>query len=380
MVKVMLSAGEASGDLHGASVADALKRACPDIQLFGMGGRFMQAAGVEIVHDIADLGVIGLVEVVKNLPKLFRLRDKLAGIMDRERPDVLVVIDYPGFNTRLAKIAKAKNIPVVSYISPSAWAWGKGRAREVAQTVNKVAAIFPFEADVYREAGADVAFVGNPLVDIVKPGMTKDEAYRYFGADPARPVVMLLPGSRSQEIEKLLPVMLEAGEKLLETQPCQFFLPVASTVPEEMLNSVIARYRLPVRLTRDRTYDLMGIAGAAVAASGTVTLEAALMGLPTVIIYKVAGLTYFLGKFLVKIPHIGLPNIVAGRKIVPELLQDDVNAATIAAAVRQLLTDQAYRKTVLADLESVRLSLGSSGAVERVAQVVLSVAQSGESE
>lgn len=375
MLKIMFSAGEASGDLHGASVAKALKALVPDSKLFGMGGCHMAEAGVEIVYDIADLGVIGIVEVIKNLPRLFRLRDMLGEIMDKERPDVLVVIDYPGFNTRLAKVAKTKGIPIVSYISPSAWAWGKGRAKEVAETVSKVAAIFPFEADVYQQAGADVTFVGHPLLDIVKPTMTTEEAFAFFGADPSRPVLLLLPGSRKQEIENLLPVMLDAAIKIREKQPqCQFFLPVASTIPQGMLTALVESRGLPVIFTHGNTYDLMNIADVAIAASGTVTLEAALLNLPSVIIYKVNSLTYYLGKLLVKIPHIGLPNIVAGRKILPELLQDAASPANIAAAALPILIDPQVRQIVLADLATIRAKLGSGGAVNRVADVILSVA------
>ncbi|EAX46456.1 lipid-A-disaccharide synthase [Thermosinus carboxydivorans Nor1] len=375
MYKVMLSVGEASGDLHGASLAAALKTLCPDIKLIGMGGQAMRAAGVDIIYDIADLGVIGLVEVLKNLRKLFKLRDFLADYMERERPDVLVVIDYPGFNMRLAKIAKAKGIPVVSYISPSAWAWGRGRAKEVAEVVERVAAIFPFEAEVYREAGANVTFVGHPLLDVVKPSMTKDEAYAYFGADPERPLVLLMPGSRQQEIANLLPVMLAAGEKIAaRIADCQFFLPVASTISREMLQNIIGNYKLPVKLTTDRNYDLMNIAQVAIAASGTATLETALMGVPTVIIYKVAALTYFLGKFLVKIPYIGLPNIIAGRQVVPELLQDAANPDNVAREALALLMGGARRDQMLRDLTEVRAKLGEAGAVQRVARVVLEVA------
>ncbi|BBB91569.1 MAG TPA: lipid-A-disaccharide synthase [Methylomusa anaerophila] len=372
----MISVGEASGDLHGASVANALTLIEPDIKLIGMGGQAMRAAGVEIVYDIADLGIIGLVEVIKNLRKLFRLRDMLADVMDREQPDVLVVIDYPGFNTRLAKVAKQKGIPVVSYISPSAWAWGRGRAKEVAETVNKVAAIFPFEADVYKEAGADVTFVGHPLLDIVKPSMSKAEAYRYFGAQESRPIVLLMPGSRQQEIDKLLPAMLAACLKIVEKVPdCQFFLPVASTISREMLQNNIEPCQVPIVLTTDRSYDLMGIAGVAVAASGTATLEASLMGLPSIIIYKLVPLTYYLGRLMIKIPYIGLPNIIAGRKIMPELIQGDANVDNIAREAIRFLTDPAVRAAAGADLAEVKNKLGQTGAVHRVAELILEVAR-----
>lgn len=375
MYKIMISVGEASGDLHGASVANALKLACPDVKLFGMGGQAMRQAGVDIVYDIADLGVIGFVEVVKNLPRLFKLRDRLAEIMERERPDALVIVDYPDFNMRLAKIAKQKGIPVVSYISPSVWAWRKGRAKGVAETVEKVAAIFPFEADVYREAGANVTYVGHPLVDIVKPTMEKADAYRHFGADPAKPVVLLMPGSRKQEIIGLLPDMLGAVEKIVTKIPeCQIFLPVASTISREMLHNIINNYKVSVKLTEGNNYDLMNIADVGIAASGTVTLEAALMELPTVIVYRLATLTYLLGKLLVKIPHISLPNIIAGREIVPELLQGDVNADTIARNTLEILLNNGMRAEIHRDLHEVKSKLGECGAVQRVADVILAVA------
>jgi lipid-A-disaccharide synthase len=376
MCKIMISVGEASGDLHGASVAHALKTIQPNIKMFGMGGKAMSEAGVEIVYDIADLGVIGFVEVVKNLPRLFKLRDNLAELMEREKPDALVIIDYPDFNMRLAKIAKEKGIPVISYISPSVWAWRKGRAKEVAKIVEKVAAIFPFEADVYKEAGANVAFVGHPLLDIVKPAMSKADAYQCFEADPAKPIVLLLPGSRQQEIISLLPVMLSAAEKIAEKVPeCQFFLPVASTISREMLHSIIKQYKVTVILTEKNTYDLMNIGNVAIAASGTVTLEASLLNLPTVIIYKLAAFTYFLGKLLVKIPYISLPNIIAGRKVVPELLQYAVTADNIAKETVPILLDSHLHKAMLKDLAEVKQKLGSVGAVERVAKEILLVAK-----
>lgn len=375
-MKIMISVGEASGDLHGASVANALKLLQPDVQLVGMGGQAMRDAGVDIVYDIADLGVIGFVEVVKNLRRLFKLRDFLSDYMEQERPDVLVIIDYPGFNVRLAKIAQQKGIPVVSYISPSAWAWGKGRAKELAQIVERVAAIFPFEADVYREAGAKVTFVGHPLLDIVKPAMERDEALLHFAAQSDQYHILLMPGSRQQEISSLLPDMLAAGEKIVEQVPnCQFFLPVASTISREMLQNIIDKYKVPVTLTVGNNYDLMNICDLAIASSGTATLETSLMKVPTVIVYRLATLTYILGKLLVKIPNIGLPNIIAGRRIMPELLQSEVTPDNIARQSIALLTDRTVREQAMTDLTEVREKLGETGAVNRVAQVILEVAQ-----
>ncbi len=375
MTKIMLSVGEASGDLHGASLAKALKAIQPDISLFGMGGSGMRAAGVDIVYDIADLGVMGIVEVIRNLRKMFRLRDMLTEVMERERPDVLVVIDYPGFNMRLAAVAKRLGIPVISYISPSVWAWGRGRAKGVAETVTKVAAIFSFEAEVYQQAGADVTFVGHPLLDIVKPQWSKEEAIRHFGVNPAYPVVLLLPGSRRHEIDRLLTPMLEAAVKISQAIPgCQFFLPVASTIARETIQNKLQSYPVNVQLTDGYTYDLMNIADLALAASGTVTLEAALLQVPSVVIYKTAFLTYLIGKALVRIDNISLPNIVAGRRILPEFLQSAVTADNLVAAALPMLQDPAVRAKNKADLAEVRCRLGEPGAVNRVASLVLDVA------
>ena len=375
MTKVMICAGEASGDLHGASVADALKSMQPEIELYGMGGSNMRAAGVDIVYDFADIGVMGFVEILRNLPMFFRLRKFLSRIMDEQRPDVLVLIDYGGFHMAMAQAAKKKNIPVVYYICPKAWIWGKWRAKAIAGWVTKIAAIFPFEADIYREAGASVEFVGHPLVDIVRPAMDREAAYRHFGADPNRPLLLLLPGSRYQEVSSLLDLMLAAARKVMEQLPdCQFYLPVASTIPMERIESVVQASGVPVKYTRNSTYDLMQIADCAIAASGTVTLEAALMGLPSVIIYRVRTATYWLVRAVADVAHVGLPNIVVGRRILPELIQNDVTAENVSREALRFMTDPAAKAQVKADLQEVRIKLGEPGAVRRVAQIVLDVA------
>lgn len=373
-MKIMISVGEASGDMHGAGVAAALRELNPAAQLVGMGGKAMREAGVNIIYDIENLGVIGIVEVVKNLRRLFRLRDFLVEYMKKEKPDILLIIDYPGFNVKLAEEARRLGIPVVSYIAPSAWAWGKGRAKKLAGIVDRVAAIFPFEAAVYREAGAKVTFVGHPLLDIVKPTMSKVDALKYFGTTDGETKILLMPGSRSQEILNLLPDMLGAAQEIAKTNSgCRFYLPLASTITREMLAEHIDKYDIDVTVTTDNTYDLMNICDLAIAGSGTATLETSLMRLPTVIVYRVATLTYYIARLLVKIPDIGLPNIVAGRRIVPELVQDMVTPQAIAAAAVPLLNDPSVREETLRNLDEVRERLGEAGAVKRVAQVVIEV-------
>ncbi|MBP2632356.1 MAG: Lipid-A-disaccharide synthase [Firmicutes bacterium] len=375
MCKIMISVGEASGDLHGASIATELKKIRPNVKMFGMGGKAMRKAGVELSHDFADLDVMGFVEVIKNLPRFFRLRDELVEIMKKEKPDVLLIIDYPDFNIRLAKCAKELGIPILSYIPPSAWAWRKGRAKSVAKLVNKIASIFPFEAEIYRNAGAEVTFVGHPLLDIVKPSMSKEESYRFFVADPGKPIILLLPGSRKQEITSLLPIMLESAEKILQENPnCQFFLPAASTISREMLQSILNSYKVQVHLTGENIYDLMNIADTAIAASGTVTLEAAILGLPVVVVYKMSAVTYFIGRLLVKIPHISLPNIVMEERMIPELLQNEVTVENITKEVMRLVKTHPHAEEVHKKLLIMKEKLGCEGAVKRVAEEVLIMA------
>ena len=374
-MKIMFSAGEASGDTHGASVAKALLEKYPEAQLFGMGGDLMKQAGVDIIYDIQQLGFIGIVEILKHLPTFFKLRSFLKEAMLREKPDVLVCIDYPGFNMKLAKVAKELHIPVVYYIAPTIWAWNKGRGKDIAKTVTKVASIFPFEAEAYREFGVDVEFVGNPLVDIVHPTMSYESALAHFGADTTSRNILLMPGSRKQEVEGLLPTMLTAAERLYENhKDLKFFLPRAHTIPREDIDRILQAYSVPVTVTEGYNYDLMQICTACIAASGTATLETALMNVPTVLIYKVASLTYVIGKLLVNIDHIGLPNIMAKRRIIPELLQGEVTPENVERELANILDDEAVYTQMKADLAQVKVELGAPGAVQRVADVIASVA------
>jgi lipid-A-disaccharide synthase len=369
----MISAGEASGDLHGASVAETLKSMQPDIELFGMGGPICVPPG-RYVYDIADIGVMGFVEILWNLPKFFRLRGLLSRIMDERRPDVLVLIDYAVFTWPWHRWPRKKAFRWSIYLS-QAWVWGKWRAKAIAGWVEKVAAIFPFEADIYREAGASVSFVGHPLVDIVRPSMDRETAFRHFGADPKKPLLLLLPGSRFQEVSSLLDIMMAAAKKIREQLPdCQFYLPVAPTIPMERIESVVQASGVPVVYTRNSTYNLMQIADCAIAASGTVTLEAALMGLPSVIIYRVKTSTNWLVRVVANVSHVGLPNIVTGRRILPELIQHEATADNVSQAALRLMTDPAVRAQAAADLKEVRVNLGEPGAVKRVASIVLDVA------
>ena len=375
MAKILISAGEASGDIHAAAVTAALKQIDSSVEVFGMGGDALRAAGGEVLFDIKDHGVMGFVEVIKKLPDLFKLRSDFARVMDERQPDCLVVVDYPGFNMKLAKVAHDKGIPVVSYIAPSAWAWNKGRTKNVAKIVDKVACIFPFEYDVYKEAGAPVEFVGHPLLDIVKPAWERTEAEAWVGKQPGHPLVLLMPGSRLMEIEKMLPNLL-AGAKLLKKQlpEVQFAMPRAGTIPLELLQSKIKASGLDIKITEGHNYDLFSVADLALATSGTVTLEAALCGLPSVIVYRTSALNAFIARRVINIPNIGLPNIVAGRQILPELLQEDFTPANVAKTAVELLAPE-RRPQLEADLAFMKARLGEPGAVKRVAQLILRIAE-----
>ena len=374
MTRILISAGEASGDIHAAAVTAAIKKIDSSVEVFGMGGDALRNAGGEVLFDIKDHGVMGFVEVLKKLPDLFKLRDDFEKVMDERKPDCLITVDYPGFNMKLAKLANDKGIPVVSYIAPSAWAWHKSRAKKVAKIVDKVACIFPFEYDVYKEAGAHVEFVGHPLVDIVKPKMTQEEAMTFAGKEEGKKLILLMPGSRLMEIEKMLPTLLEAAKLIKKQLPeVSFVMPRAGTIPISLLEEKIQTSGLDVKITEGNNYDLFSVADLALATSGTVTLEAALCGLGSVIVYKTNPVTYFIAKLVVNIPHIGLPNIVAAKSVLPELIQNDFTPAKVAQEALALLESERNEK-MKDDLAYVKERLGKPGAVGRVAELVLKIA------
>lgn len=375
MVRILISAGEASGDIHAAAVTRELKKIAPETEVFGMGGDCLREAGGEVLFDIKEHGVMGFAEIICKLPALFKLKNAFAKVMEERRPDCLVVVDYPGFNMRLAKLAQSMGIPVVSYISPSAWAWHKSRAKSVAQIVNKVAAIFPFEYEVYKAAGADTEFVGHPLVDIVKPHLTQADAWEKAGKQAGRDLILLLPGSRLMEIQKMLPTMLQAAKLILEKRPdTDFTMPRAKTIPLEMLENMVKAAGVPVKIIEGDNYDVMFSADLALATSGTVTLEAALCGLGSVIVYKTSPITAFIARRVINIPDIGLPNIVAGRHILPELLQEDFTPERLQQEALKLLEPERNAQ-MKKDLAYVKERLGASGAVHRVAELVLRIAE-----
>lgn len=370
MNRVMIVAGEASGDIYGAGLIRAVAAEIPEITFFGIGGPRMREAGCETLVDSADMAVVGLVEVLKHFDVIAAAFLKLKKILLNDPPELLILIDYPGFNLRLAKVAKRAGVKVLYYISPQIWAWRQGRVHKIKRLVDRMTVILPFEVPFYEKAGVPVSFVGHPLADLVQVRLNKEQAAVSFGLDPSRPVVGLFPGSRRSEVSRLLPTILEAAHLLHQRFPnLQFVLPLASTLSHDDLAPWLAVCHVPITITRERIHDLIRGCDAVVSVSGTVTLEVALVGTPLVIIYKLSPLTYQLAKRLVKVEHIGLCNIVAGASVAPELIQDDASPQRIAAEIQRLLEDQ-VNNAVRARLSRVRECLGGGGADQRMAKII----------
>ena len=374
MARILISAGEASGDLYAGAVTRGIKQLNPEAEVFGMGGDCLREAGGEVLFDIKDHSLMGFVEVLKKLPDVWKLRNAFIDLMEKRKPDVLLTIDYPGFNMRLAKLAKERGINVVYFIAPQVWAWRPGRAADVAKVTDKIACIFPFEYDFYKSYGADIEFIGHPLVDTVKPSLSRKEAEELAGKRTGHPLILLMPGSREMEIQRLLPVMLDAVKILKQKRPeLDFAIPRAATLAKEILEDSVRQAGLNIRLIEGHNYDVMSVADLAIVTSGTVTLEAAMCGLGCEILYKSSPISFWIAKRVVKIPNIGLPNIVAGRQIEPELLQDDCTPENISSTALELLEPERFAQ-LQRDLQEVKEKLGEPGAVKRVAELVLRMA------
>lgn len=372
MYKIMFSAGEASGDLHGAKLATELKKLYPQITMFGFGGNNMEKSGVKILKHLKDYSVMGFGEVLLNLRRMFSLKDYLVDVMKKEKPDILVIIDYPDFNWRLAKQAQKLNIPVFSFIPPTAWAWRKNRAKKCAKIANHIAGIFPFEIDVYKEAGANITYVGNPLKKEVVPSMTKLEAKEKYCQDKKKKSILLLPGSRKQEIEKILPTMLEAAKNIRQKhQAVEFHLPIASSLDKSFLQSYLEKVDVDIIIHEENSYNLMQSQDMAIATSGTVVLECALMNLPTVVVYKMSKFTYLLARLFVHIPYFSLPNIFLSKEVFPELLQNKANPENITKYAQDFLYNEETIKNCLLDLEELKDLMGNNNAYESVANLII---------
>jgi lipid-A-disaccharide synthase len=322
--------------------------------------------------------VVGATEVLTHLRPIYRVFSRLKRFLAEDRPDLLILIDFPDFNIMLGKRAKKIGIPVLYYISPQVWAWRKNRIYEIARLVEAMVVVFPFEVELYKRAGVDVRFVGHPLTDIVQSPYNQVEAKEQFGLDPAKRIIAILPGSRKKEISSLLPDMLSAAEILNRRfNDIQYILPVAPTLSQDFIRTFITRSEVPVTITDGRVYDVLRASDVALVTSGTATLETGLMAVPMVIVYRISALSYFIGSLFINVDHIGLVNIVAGKRIVPELIQHDATPGKMADALETLIIDQDNYQNIRSQLTSIRSQLGESGASARVASVVLELIRGG---
>src|SRR5213593_869891 len=368
--RVLLVAGEASGDLHGADLLVALRTRLPEVEVFGIGGERLREAGMETVADAGEVATVGLTEVVGRLRALVRAYRALVRTLRTEPPDLCVLIDFPEFNLRLARAAKRAGVPVLYYIGPQVWAWRRGRVRKIARRVDRLAVVFPFEPPLYAGRLPGVEFVGHPLLDRVAVTRSRGETLAAHGLDPGRPTVLLLPGSRPNEIRSLLPGLLDAVRRLAASGPYQFPLALAHTVPRTEVQEQIRAAGVEVPVIEGDTYNLIAAADLALVSSGTATLECALLECPMVIVYRVSRLTAFVARLLVRgVRHIGMPNIVAGHEVVPELLQGRATGEGIAAAARGILESPARRAEIVGELRDVRRRLGRGGAARRAATI-----------
>jgi len=358
-MKLAIVAGEASGDLHASEVVRELKKVDPQLEMFGIGGDLLAHEGMQLMHHANELGMIGLFNVLRHLPMFRRIFRELMERLERERPDAVLLVDYPGFNLRVARRAKEAGLRVVYYISPQVWAWRKGRVRHIAKYVDRMIVLFPFEEEFYRSHDVPVTYVGHPLIEqlegVHRPPRREDELR-----------IALLPGSRRAEVQSLLPAMLDAVAVLRRERKVNAYIIQAPTIEHDELLAIVRTKDIDVPILPHDRGEGVAAADVSLSASGTATLESAVLGTPVVVMYRLSRATYLLGKKLVSLPHFSLVNIVAGREVVPELIQSDVNGERIAAEVRRIVAPENYER-IRTELARVREKLGEPGASARVA-------------
>jgi lipid-A-disaccharide synthase len=374
MPTVMVSCGEASGDLYAGALATQLQRLAPGTRVFGLGGPRLAESGAELVGDYRGLAVTGLTEALRVLPRSFGMLRRLRARLLNDRPDVLVTVDFPDFNFGLAQSARKLGIPVVYYISPQLWAWRPGRIRTMKAIATKVLVIFPFEQEIYERAGIPVEFVGHPLIDLIHVATDRKDLLTSHGLDPEAPTVALLPGSRPNEVRAILPTLAAASSVIRADVPkVQFVIARAPNLASSLFASLTTSGRIAI--VEGRADDVLNASDVVVTASGTATVQTALHLRPMVIVYRLSPLTYRLGRRFVKLDTFGMVNLVSGRRIVPELIQGDFTPQRVAEEVRSLLTDRPRADAMRRDLRDMRSRLGDAGASRRAAATVLAVAR-----
>jgi len=369
MRKILVSAGEASGDLYASLVVEELRRLYPDATVFGCTGPRLRAAGVQTIVDAASLAVVGLVEVVAHIPRIYGEFRKLLAAAAREQPEVAILTDSPDFHLRVARQLHRQGVPVVYLVAPQVWAWRKGRLKGMRQSIRRLLCIFPFEEEFFTRAGIDTAYIGHPLAGLVRPALSKDEFFRKHRLDAARPLIAVLPGSRRGEAARHLPVLLDAVDRIYREQAVNVVLPASVTTGADFFRERVGRS--PIKVIEGESWDAMAHSDLALAASGTVTVEAALLGAPMVTFYRVTPLTYRIGKLMVDVPFFSMVNLIAGRAIVPELIQDEMTAENLAREAMRLLGDGSARQQMRAGLAEVKDKLSTrAGAPHRAALAI----------
>ncbi len=372
-IKFMIVAGEASGDKHAAHLIEALRELRPDVQFefFGSGGEEMRSAGAETLVDARELAIMGLVEVASALPKFLRVFRELREAAKIRKPDAVILVDFPEFNLRLAKKLKRDGHRVFYYISPQVWAWRSYRVKQIKRDIDRMLVILPFEKAFYEEHGVQVEYVGHPLLDSVKVTSSRSEFCQKNQLDDRKNLIALLPGSRRKEVSYILPPMLEAARECYKKNPeWQFVIPLAKTIDREVVTALMNK--IPnVKLVESDTYNAVNAADLAVVASGTATLETAIIGTPMIVCYRASKLNWKLFTPFIKVPFVGMPNLIAGRVVAPELLQDQLNGETLSAEILAMLSDPQRLQKARLDLQKVRDNLGEANASKRAAQVIL---------
>jgi lipid-A-disaccharide synthase len=371
--QVMLVVGEASSDIYGAHLVEALRRREPTLKAYGVAGEQLGQTDFEALFDVSKLTGMGFIELAGNLGNVWRAYRLLRRTLRQRRPNLLILLDFPEFNLRLAKLAKALHIPVLYYVSPQIWAWRRGRVRQIARWVDQMAVVFPFEVPFYQRHGVKVTFVGHPLLDTVRAGENREKVLMRLGMDPAKPAIALLPGSRHREVSYHLPVMVEAAARLLRERDVQFLVIRASTVDAGEIRSIVAKSGLKMAIVEEARYDAVNATDLVWTASGTATLETALLQKPMIVVYRLSWLTYGIARLLVRVDHIGMVNLIAGERLVPELVQSELTAARLVEETRTLLDNVSVRSQIIEKLSKLREKLGFSGAAEKVADLALAL-------
>lgn len=369
----MIIAGEVSGDMHGAALIHELKKLDQDMRFYGIGGNLMKSEGAYLIYHLNRMAFLGFVEVVKHIPFIKKVQSELIELVKEKNIDTVVLIDYPGFNLNIAEKLKSLNVKIVYYISPQIWAWGKNRINKIKRLIDKMIVVFPFEKEIYKNAGVAVDYVGHPLMEIIDNHkyLSKEGLFKEYQLDSTKDILLIMPGSRKHEVEKIFPESIKAAEKLSDDFNMQIVVSASQNISEEFLFKIAKKKNFKV--ITGQTYDLMKYSKLGIIKSGTSTLEAAIFELPMVIVYRMSGLTYFIMKKLIKVKNIGMANIILNEQVVPELIQHDASHKMIYEKSKEILSNKDLYKSIKQKLSFVKEKLGDTGASKKTAQIIFTM-------